>query len=81
MRSTCTLADLAPGESGTVRDVSHQLPALERRRLIELGFYPGTPVQATMDSPLGDPVAYEVRQMTVALRQEQARMIEIHRHV
>ncbi len=79
MQSNCTLADLMPGERGTVRDVSHQLPALERRRLLELGFYPGTPVLAKMESPLGDPVAYEVRQMTVALRREQARMIEVNR--
>ncbi len=80
MQSNPTLADLEPGERAIVREVSKQLPALERRRLIELGFYPGTPVLVALESPLGDPVAYQVRQMTVALRREQARMIEVDRH-
>ena len=81
MQSVNTLADLEPGERATVREVSQQLPDLERRRLIELGFYPGTTVQATMESPLGDPIAYQVRQMTVALRRDQAQMIEVDRIV
>lgn len=71
------LACLQPGQRARVVAISTRCPAEERRRLMELGFFPGTEVEATLTSPLGDPVAYKVREMTVALRREQAKLIEI----
>ena len=49
----------------------------ERRRLLDLGILPGTLIETVMRSPLGDPVAYRIRGSVIALRQEQARMIEV----
>ncbi len=49
----------------------------ERRRLLDLGILPGTRIENVMPSPLGDPVAYRIRSAVVALRREQARLIEI----
>ncbi len=49
----------------------------ERRRMFDLGILPGTVIEAAMRSPLGDPVAYRVRNSVVALRREQAEMIEV----
>ncbi len=74
-----TLAQLKPGERATIASISTRCPIEERRRLMELGFFPGIAVEATLSSPLGDPVAYVVREMTVALRREQAELIEVER--
>lgn len=48
-----------------------------RRRMMDLGILPGTPVTVEMVSPLGDPRAYRVRGSMIALRQSQARQIEV----
>jgi len=48
-----------------------------RRRLMDLGLLPGTPVAVSMRSPLGDPTAYVVRGSTVALRRAQARAVQV----
>jgi Fe2+ transport system protein FeoA len=48
-----------------------------RRRLMDLGLLPGTHLIAEFRSPLGDPVAYRVRDTLVALRRDQAREIEV----
>ena len=50
----------------------------ERRRLLDLGFVPGTPVEVDMVSPAGDPTAYRVRGSVVALRREQADLIRVN---
>ncbi|MBN1565986.1 MAG: ferrous iron transport protein A [Anaerolineae bacterium] len=70
-----TLADLHPGETGTVSALHSQGP--ERRRMMDLGIIPGTTISVEMNSPLGDPVAYRVRDTLVALRREQAQLILI----
>ena len=47
------------------------------RRLWELGFIPGAGVECLGQSPLGDPRAYRVRGAVLALRQRDARAVEI----
>jgi Fe2+ transport system protein FeoA len=44
---------------------------------MDLGILPGTQLQAELKSPLGNPVAYRVREALIALRREQAREVEI----
>lgn len=46
-----------------------------RRRLLDLGFIPGGEVLVLQKSPLGDPVAYQVSQTTIALRKEESAKI------
>ena len=70
-----TLNDLAPGEVGTVRALHCAGP--ERRRLMDLGIVPGTVITVEMRSPLGDPTAYLIRGALIALRHEQAQLIEM----
>lgn len=77
--SVVSLSDLAPGESAEVVALEAALPEAERRRLLELGLFPGTRVHAALVSPLGDPVAYSVRGMTVALRRAQAQFVRVRR--
>lgn len=73
------LVQLRPGERAQVLGLSSACRGPERRRLLDLGFVPGTVVEVERVSPLGDPVAYRVRGSVVALRSEQARLVRIRR--
>jgi ferrous iron transport protein A len=46
-----------------------------KRRLLDLGFIPGATVKVLQKSPLGDPVAYQVSNTTIALRKEESSKI------
>ncbi len=70
-----TLADLKKGELARIRRI--HLEGLERRRLLDLGFTPGTEVQLVMKSAFGDPIAFWVRNTKIALRKKQAKKIEV----
>lgn len=72
-----TLGELRRGESATVRRLSSDCRGAQRRRLLDLGVVPGTRITAEMRSPSGDPMAYRIRGALIALRQQQARWIEI----
>ena len=48
-----------------------------KRRLLDLGFYQGTPIKKVLVSPKGDPIAYRVRGTTIALRNNDAQYIEV----
>ena len=49
-----------------------------RRRLLDLGLVNGTNIKAILKSPMGDPIAYEVRGTTIALRKEDSKHIQIN---
>ena len=48
-----------------------------RRRLLDLGLVNGTKIKASFKSPIGNPIAYEIRGTTIALRKEDSRLINI----
>ncbi len=73
------LADLQPGQKAKVINISEACRGMERRRLMDLGILPGTVIEAELRSPTGDPTAYRVRGAVIALRREQADMIQIER--
>ena len=75
IETTWTLADLKAGQVGLVTALHST--GLNRRRMMDLGILPGTRIEIEMTSPLGDPTAYRVRGSVIALRQAQAREIEI----
>jgi len=68
-----TLAGVSVGEK--VRILELQCEGAYRRRLLDLGLIPGTVVRAVMMSPLGSPMAYEIRDSIIALRLEDASKI------
>ena len=68
-----TLAALQPGETARVRCVRG--PQAARERLRELGFLPGTAVTCLLESPMGDPRAYRVRGIVLALRARDAEAV------
>ena len=71
------LSRLALGEKGYVVNISPASHGPERRRLMDLGIIPGTVIEAEFRSPSGDPTAYRIRGATIALRQEQADLINV----
>jgi DtxR family Mn-dependent transcriptional regulator len=73
------LSVLKPGQAGQVVNISPRFRGSERRRMLDLGILPGTLIRAEMTSPSGDPTAYRVRGALIALREEQAGLINIKR--
>lgn len=73
------LSMLSPGEAATVHRISLRCRGAERRRLVGLGILPGTLITAETVSPSGDPTAYRIRGAVIALRKEQAELIETTR--
>lgn len=71
------LSNLKPGEKARVLELSRACRGAERRRLMDLGFVPGTEVEVEMISPTGDPTAYRVRGAVIALRWEQAALVRV----
>ncbi len=70
-----TLAQLQPGRCAVVCGLD--TPGDMRRRLQDLGLIYGTKVHCLGESPLGDPVAYQVRGTVIALRREDAGTVRI----
>lgn len=66
------LRDLLPGEQAHIHSVSPALRGLERRRLLDLGFVPGSPVVKEGAGAFGGPHRFRVRGTVQALRDTQA---------
>ena len=77
--STVTLAQIEAGETALVTGISPVCQGPQRRRLLDLGVVPGTPITAELESASGDPVAYLVRGALIGLRLEQASWIYVDR--
>jgi DtxR family Mn-dependent transcriptional regulator len=69
------LSMLELGQKGSVTRISSACRGVQLRRLLDLGFTPGTVVEAELRSAGGDPTAYRVRGALIALRREQADLI------
>lgn len=72
-----TLDRMQPGDSGIVSRLAGD-PAV-RRRLMELGLVPGTPVELVRRAPLGDPIELAVRGVHLSLRRTEASLIHVSR--
>ena len=76
MQLSCArLADLRRGEYATLDRID--LPADDARRLMELGFLPGTRVTAGRSAPGGDPRVFQVDGSEIALRSETAARLTV----
>jgi len=69
------LVDLARGDAATLEKID--LPNDEARRLMELGFLPGTRITAGLSAPGGDPRVFQVDGSEIALRRETARHLTV----
>lgn len=70
-----TLIDLHRGDTAVLDRI--ELPGDDARRLMELGFLPGTSIIAGLSAPGGDPRVFQVDGSEVALRRETARQVKV----
>jgi ferrous iron transport protein A len=70
-----TLVDLGRGDAAILDSID--LPREDARRLMEMGFLPGTRVTAGLSAPGGDPRVFQVDGSEVALRRETARQLKV----
>jgi ferrous iron transport protein A len=76
MQLSCVkLADLRRGEQAILDNID--LPTDDARRLMELGFLPGTQVTAGRSAPGGDPRVFQVDGSEIALRSETAARLTV----
>ncbi len=69
------LTYLEKGKSSIVKEIDKSLNGAERRRLLDLGIYPGVKIKNCFKSASGDPIAFEVLGTVIALRKEQSNKI------
>src|SRR5688572_493340 len=72
-----TLAELNEGEHGIVESL--ELPAGDAQRLMELGFLPGSRVDAARCAPGGDPRIFRIDGSEIALRRELSSRLTLRR--
>ena len=60
------LSDLIPGQFAFVSGIVEECKGIERRRLMDLGFVPGSKVEVTIASPFKDPIAYRIKGTVIA---------------
>ncbi len=70
-----TLDRVATGAETTVEGIDSNLDPAIHRRLLDLGFTPGSHIEVLRAAPLGDPRIYRLAGYEVALRAQQARHI------
>lgn len=73
------LSSLAMGEMAEVIGISKECRGANRRRLLDLGILPGTTIEVDLKSPMRDPIAYRVRNTSIALRNSLADRILINK--
>ena len=67
------LDELVPGDAARI--VRVDAGSGVGRRLLDLGFLPGTELRVVRRAPLGDPVTYELRGSRICLRRGEAARI------
>jgi len=70
-----TLVDLQKGDAAILDHI--ELPVDDARRLMELGFLPGSRITAGFSAPGGDPRVFQVDGSEIALRRVTARHVKV----
>jgi len=70
-----SLVDLRKGDAAVLDHID--LPGEEARRLMELGFLPGSRITAGLSAPGGDPRVFQVDGSEIALRRETAKLLKV----
>jgi Fe2+ transport system protein FeoA len=70
-----TLAEARLGEQMTIEGIGGR--GAFRRRLLEMGLLPGTPVTVKSVAPLGDPIELLVRGASLSIRKEEAATVNV----
>lgn len=70
-----TLDRIPPGKAACIKKLFAPEPL--KTRLMDLGFVPGTRVEALFAAPSGNPRAYGILHTVIALRQKDAALLEV----
>jgi DtxR family Mn-dependent transcriptional regulator len=73
------LSSLESGEMAEVVGISQECRGSNRRRLLDLGILPGSAIEVDLKSPLLDPIAYRIKNTSIALRNSLADLILINK--
>jgi len=69
------LAQLKPGESGTINAIGAIGPL--KRRLMDMGVLPGEEVKVIKVAPMGDPIEIFIKSYNLSLRKKEAEGIAV----
>jgi len=69
------LADLREGQRARITRIGGD--GCVRQRLLDMGVTRGTPVRLERRAPLGDPIQIQVKGYRLAIRDAEARLIEV----
>jgi ferrous iron transport protein A len=72
MESTQNLGILKKGESAVILGLAPTCRQEVRQRLLDLGFVRGSEISIQNVSPLGNPIAYNIHDTLISLRNEDA---------
>lgn len=75
MKKTIPLSELGLNITGIIREINCN-PSV-KRRLLDLGLIPNTEITPIFSSLSGDPIAYEVRNIIIAIRKQDADKIMV----
>ncbi len=70
---------LRDGKAGMVLKVKHVADSDLKQRLMAMGIIPGTQIKVLRSAPFGDPMAVRIRSYNLALRREDATMVEVQK--
>jgi len=71
------LVALNDGEPAEIVNIDETCQGFTRRRFLDLGLTPGTVISPELSNFFGDPRAYRVRGVLIALRRDQAGMVQV----
>ena len=74
-----SLSEMQPGAECEVTDVD--LEDAAGRRMLDLGFIPGTRVRVIRRAPMGDPSLYELRGYQLCLREADSRHVRVEKKI
>ena len=75
MQSSIPLNELKLNKNAKVIDI--KCDGVEKRRFLDLGIVKDTILTPIFKSPFGTPTAYEIRKTVIAIRDENAKKIEV----
>jgi ferrous iron transport protein A len=70
-----TLDNVKPGHGGIITAIGGE--GMLRRRLLDMGLTPNTPVEVRKIAPMGDPIEIYIRSYVLTIRREEAAKIAI----
>mgnify|MGYP006306575167 CR=1 FL=1 len=68
-----TMANMQKNKRYTIKSITEN--GMMKQKLLFMGLTPGAQVRLLSTSPLGDPMAFEVRTFTLSLRRKEAEKI------